>query len=284
MLQFENLQGAQPDSVDAASAASTPPLDGEATIESSKAVRFVKQLPRLDLVDMPELKGHPCCICLEPYVLGSHPVSEQGGEHETPVRLSCNYVFGERYLTRWLYTYRSSSDTFNTQCPLCRQELSIDRAGIIFRLPEGVRREPDGVSPVEYDRASYDQVVLGNQRFGTGWLEVPGDAELAVKLMLPDRLSRDPDNENVLSLFEALQLKGAFRSPHITDEYRAYGSRSDLDVYDSLRAEGAHWTTRWGMLSLDLLTILLRRWSWVSKLLVAKVLTSTQGGCADLPS
>lgn len=275
VLQFEVLQESDYDGVDERSAAPHTPLDGEATIENSKAVRFVKQLPRLDLVDMPELQDHPCCICREPYVLGGHPVLEQGEEYETLVRLSCNHVFGERCLTRWLHTYRGSSDIFNTQCPLCRQELSIDQAGVIFRLPEGVRREPDGVSPVEYDRASYDQIVLGNQRFGSGWLEVLGNAELAAELMLPDCRCQKPGNENVRSLFEALQLKGAFRSPCITEEYRAYGNRSDVDVYDGLKAEGAHWTTRWGMLSLYLLTVLLGRWSRVSKLLVAKMLTPT---------
>ena len=231
----------------------------EASTENSKAVRFVKQLPRLDLVDMPELQDHPCCICREPYMLSSHPVSEHEEEHETPVRLPCKHVVGERCLTMWLHTYHRTSRTFNTKCPLCRQELPVHRASDIFHLPEGVKREPHGVSQGEFDRISYRQIVMANQRFGQGWREVIRDEELAAELTLPDSLPRNPGNESVRSVFEGLQLKGAFRPPYVTGEYRAYGNRSDKDVYDGLKAEGAHWTTRWGMLSLDFLTVLLRR-------------------------
>ena len=258
MLQFDVTQ--EPDDSDVEETPGTPnlPLDGGATIENWKAMRFVKQLPRLDLVDMPELQDHPCWICQEPYVLSSHPSSEQVDEHETPVRLSCNHVFGERCLTSWLHTYRGDSNTFNTQCPLCRQELSIDQAGVIFNLPQGVSREPEGVSPRDYDLASYHQIILRNQLFGLGWLEVLRDASLAAELMLPDCHSQYSSTKSIRSLFEALQLTGAFRSPHVTEDHRAYGNRSDPDTVDRLKAEGAHWTARWGMLSHHILATFLQ--------------------------
>ena len=283
MLQFDVTQ--ESDDSDDEETPGTPnlPLDGGATVENWKAVRFVKQLPRLDLVDMPELQDHPCWICQEPYVLASHPSSERGDEHETPVRLSCNHVFGERCLTSWLHTYRGDSNTFNTQCPLCRQELSIDQAGVMFNLPQGVSREPEGVSPRDYDLASYHQIILRNQLFGLGWLEVLRDSSLAAELMLPDCLSQDSSTKSSRSLFEALQLTGAFRSPHVTEEYRAYGQRSDLDIFDILKTEGAHWTTRWGMLSHHLLTTFLSKQGVeLSKLPLTKPLTSIHDEYADL--
>ena len=263
VLQFDVTQESDDDDFGAPTGIPDLPSDGGITDKNSKAMIFVKQLPRLDLVDLPELQDYPCWICQEPYMLGSHPVSEPVDEHETPVRLPCNHVFGERCLTSWFNTYRGDLDTFNTQCPLCRQELSIDQAGIVFKLPEGVSREPEGVSTRDYDLASYDHIVQGNQRFGLGWLEVLRDPELAAELTRPDCLSRDPGKQNIPSLFEGLRLTGAFRSPYVTEEYRAYGNRNDLDVYEDLKAEGGHWTTRWGMLKDDLLTILLRRLSSV---------------------
>ncbi|KAG6986717.1 hypothetical protein G7Y79_00073g098160 [Physcia stellaris] len=120
-------------------------------------------------------------------------------------------------------------------------------ADIEFELPEGVRREPEGVSRVEYDEASNAQRSRDWNVFGPQHpSEVSRDADLAVELMLPERLAQLQDGEGRGALFEEIQLRGAFRPPHITAEYSAYGEISDEMVYERLRDSRAQWTTRWG--------------------------------------
>ena len=118
VLQFDVTQEPDSSDVGAASGARHLPLDSVAVIEHLRAMRIVKLLPRLGLVDMPEPQNHPCWICKEPYGIGSHPVSEQRDDREMPACLSCNHVLGERCLSSWLHTYQETQTSL-THSALC---------------------------------------------------------------------------------------------------------------------------------------------------------------------
>ena len=64
--------------------------------------------------------------------------------------------------------------------------------------------------------------------------------------MLAERFSQLQDGEGRRALFEEIQLREAFRSPHITEEYSAYGKVRDEMVYELFKDCRVHWTTRWG--------------------------------------
>ena len=213
--------------------------------QSSRVRRYIQQLPRLDQVDVPELQDQACYICHEPYIFDSQTM-DHGDAVEYPVRLPCNHIFGNHCLQTYICgAQRPGFDS--ALCPLCRRDLHLYQADIEFELPEGVRREPEGVSRVEYDEASNAQRSRDWNVFGPQHpSEVSRDADLAVELMLPERLAQLQDGEGRGALFEEIQLRGAFRPPHITAEYSAYGEISDEMVYERLRDSRAQWTTRWG--------------------------------------
>lgn len=234
MLTFEVSEAAE--TINEAEA----PLD-----QSLRARRYIQQLPRLDQVDVPELQDQACYICHEPYVFDIQTM-DHGDAVEYPVRLPCNHIFGNHCLQT--YICGAQRPGFNSvPCPLCRRELPVYQANMEFELPEGVRREPEGVSREEYDEASNAQRSQDWNLFGPHQPdEVSRDAALALELMLPERLAQLQDGEGRGALFEEIQLRGAFRPPHITEEYSAYGEICDEMVYELLKDSRAQWTTRWG--------------------------------------
>lgn len=251
MLHLEVTQEMNPNEAAAAPVSSADDRYGmQAMSPEAQALRaweYVNQLPRLDLVDMPELQYQPCDICLESYTFGINGEMADTLESEKPVRLPCHHVFGHRCIRRWLFVNPDWTGPGSTQCPLCRQELPIDSAEMLFVLPEGVRREADGVSTEEHDRASEVQRRQNWARFGSRQRDAASrDAALAEELIPPESLFQVPNSEVKWKLFEELRLRGAFRPPQITEGYRDHGAISDELVYEALRDCEAHWTLRWG--------------------------------------
>lgn len=241
ILTFQVREAAEIDyQADTRTRTQSPALD-----QSLRATRYVQQLPRLDQVDVPELQNQSCYICQELYIFDSK-TTDQGGIIEHPVRLPCDHIFGNHCLQTWVCgPQRPGIDGIT--CPLCRRDVPVYQADIQFELPEGVRREPEGISRDEYNEASSVQRDHDLRRFGPQQSsEVSRDAELAAELMLPEELARIQDGEGRQALFEEIQLRGAFRPPHITKEYIAYGEVRDEMVYELLKDRRAHWTTRWG--------------------------------------
>ena len=77
-------------------------------------------LQRVELTDLPDnIQDRSCDICRAPY--GS--IESDTQEHEFPVRLACNHVFGHLCIQEWIRGGATPSSNLN--CPACRRKIEL---------------------------------------------------------------------------------------------------------------------------------------------------------------
>ena len=157
-----------------------------------RSVLLLAQLPTTIIADLPDDEQR-CAICLDSYFKDEH------GEKppETPLRLPCGHVVGNRCFRKWIFPYADGET-----CPICRADCLLEDLGLNLEdltykdnnaleiaVDESIWGDHEGGRPLsnaERARLKGHRYRIVVQRLADAWKEVNDDHE---KFGLPSRVA-----------------------------------------------------------------------------------------------